>query len=345
MADLKKYKIQYLSCHSILEYQELKLLTELGMDVFSNGAYADPKGHKDLPRPGVPEAKYFPEYEKIAREFPKTDLPSSLIDPFDIIIVAHTPEWINENWSKMKKKIVIWRTIGQSLSRVENLIRKMRYEGIKIVRMSEMEKHIPDYIGEDAIIPFYQDENDLKDWNGYTKRVINFTQSLKGRRFFCHFDDIMKLVEGFPALIYGTGNDDLGALNGGNLPYDLMKGAMRDNRVFVYGGTWPSPYTLAFQEAMMTGIPIVSIGQKLAEELQGVAPSDRIRFFEIPSIIVNGENGFYSDNFQELRGYIHQLLQDHELAKKISYNARQTAILTFGKEKVKKMWIEFFKKL
>lgn len=340
--NLKEIKLLYLSCHSILEYTELQLFAEMGIDVFSCGAYIDPAGHPSLPRPGIVGMKPHPEFEKIAYENPKTNLPKEFLDNFNVIMVMHTPEWITENWDKMKDKKVIWRSIGQSTVNVENMIRRMKYEGMKIVRYSPMEDNIPANVGSDALIRFYEDENDLKDWNGNTKRVINLTQSLKARLHNCHYNEIMQVLAGFPALVYGTGNDDLGPLNGGSLPYELIKGALRDNRVFLYGGTWPAPYTLAFIEALMTGIPVVSIGSKLASEIATVPPQERFDFFEIPQIIQNGKNGFVSDDINELRDDITKLLENQDLARKIGEEGRKTAIRLFGKEKIKEEWIRFF---
>lgn len=337
--------ILYLSCHAILEYSEVKLFTELGHTVFSDGVYRDPKGHKSLPRPGIEGMKYFPEFEQLSNSHPKTNLAQEIIDWADIIMVMHTPEWITENWERIKHKKVIWRSIGQSTKHVENMIRRMRYEGMKIVRYSGMEQNIPDYLGTDAIIPFYQDPDEWHGWNGDIKRVINFTQSLLGRRYFCHYDQIMSVINGFPALIYGTGNDNLGGLNGGELPYDLMKGALRDNRVFIYGGTWPAAYTLAFQEALMTGIPIVALGTQLAEEIENADRGAVGHYYELENIIENGINGFISNDIGQLRGYIHELLESYDLASAIGKNGRETAIKLYGKEKVAEQWKEFLNSL
>lgn len=334
-------KILYLSCHATLEFDEVSLLTELGHDVFSNGAYTDPTGNKLLPRPSIPHGKYFPELEKIAREYPKTNLPQELIDWADTIIIMHQPEWVTENWDKMKHKNVIWRSIGQSTKHVENMIRRARYEGLKIVRYSPVEERIPDYVGSDAMIRFYKDPDEFKDWNGKEKRVINITQSLLGRSTFCHYNDIMSIIEGFPSLIYGPGNDDLGPLNGGDLTFDLMKGALRDNRAFIYGGTWPAPYTLSFIEAWMTGIPIVAIGRYLAEEINGVNPQDRISFYEITNFIEDGVNGFIADDYGRARALIHELLEDQALAKRIGDAGRQKATEIFGRDKIKKEWEDY----
>lgn len=337
-------KIHYLSCHSVLEYDETKLLTELGHDVFSNGAYLNPHEKTNLlPRPDIPEAKYFPEFEALARQYPKTNLPKELIDPFDLLIIMHTPEFITENWDKIKHKNVIWRSIGQSNRHVENMIRSMRYEGLKIIRYSPMEEHIPGYLGADAFIRFYKDPEEFKDWNGQSKRVINMTQSLKGRSIFCHYDHIMQAIASFPAMIYGGGNDDLGPLNGGDLPYELMKGVLRDNRVFFYSGTWPAPYTLAFIEAFMTGIPIIAIGKGLAEDIPQIPEVDRFPFYEVTNFIEHGVNGFIANTVEEARAFIHILLEDEPQAKNIGAKGRERAIQLFGKETIKKQWEEFLK--
>lgn len=339
-------KILYLGVHEILERDELLLLTELGHDCFSyQGAYMYPEGHQTLKRPGIPEMTYHEDLAQESLQYAKTKIPQSFFDKFDLIIVMHDPNVVVENWERMKHKPVIWRSIGQSTPACENMLRKMRYEGMKIIRMSGMEKNIIGYMGDDGIIRFYKDPEEWGEWNGNVKRVINFTQSLLGRRVFCHYDAIHRIIEGFPSLIYGSGNTDLGPFDGGELPYDLMKGALRDNRVFVYGGTWPSPYTLAVQEAMMTGIPVVAIGKHLAEDLPEIAMNDRIDYYEMPLIIENGKNGYISDDINELRESIHMLLEDQELAKLIGEQGRKTAMRLWNKENIKQAWDGFLKAL
>lgn len=339
-------KILYLGVHEILERDELQLLTELGHDCFSyQGAYAVPEGHVGLKRPGIVGMEYHPDLVEESLLYAKTKIPQSFFDKFDLIIVMHDPNIIVENWDRMKHKPVIWRSIGQSTPYVENMIRRMHYEGMKIVRMSPKEEKITGYIGSDIVIKFYKDPDEWDNWNGETRRAINFTQSLLGRRVFCHYDSIHRILEGFPALVYGSGNTDLGGLDGGELPYELMRGALRDNRVFVYGGTWPSPYTLALQEAMMTGIPVVALGKHLAEDLQEIAVQDRIDYYEIPDIIDNDKNGFVSDDINELRDSVHKLLEDQDLAKRIGMNGRKTAIKLWNKSNISQAWDGFLKSI
>lgn len=335
-------KILYISVHSILEYDELSLLTKLGHDCFSLGAYGDPKGHRGLPRPGIEGMKYHKDLDEQSRLFPRTEIPQDFIDQFDVILCMHQPDILVQNWPRMRHKKVIWRSIGQSTPSVEATLKPLRDDGLKIIRYSPKEACIPGYIGSDAMIRFYKDHNELKDWNGSDKSVINFTQSLKGRRHFCHYDHIIETMSGFQSKVYGTGNDDLGALNGGELPWEQMKGKLRDSRVFVYGGTWPASYTLSFQEAWMTGTPIVSIGKRLAN---GVPNTEQFDFFEVPEMIQHGESGFYADDIGEMKSYVRQLLDNDDLAKKISEKSRERAISLFGIDTIKPLWEEFLKNL
>lgn len=162
-------KIHYISCHSVLEFDEVSLFTEMGHEVFSNGAYLDPKGHISLPRPGIEGAKYYPEYVDIARRIPKTELPPELIEPFDVIFIMdgfYNPQLLELNWEKMKHKKVVLRTIGQSLPDKERVFKKYKDLGMKIVRYSPAETTIKNYAGVNALIRFYKDPQEFRNWNG-----------------------------------------------------------------------------------------------------------------------------------------------------------------------------------
>lgn len=331
-------KIHYISCHSVLEYDEVKLLTELGHDVFSNGAYLDPKGHITLPRPGIEGAKFYPEYAKLAAENPKTKLPNELIDPFDVIIVMHQPDIIINNWDSIKHKKVIWRTIGQSHVDVELRLAPMRDDGLKIIRYSNNEVSIQNYIGSDALIRFYKDENELYGWTGDTGDVISFAQSLKGRRDHCHYDEIISVISRFNGAVYGPGNDDLGSYNGGAIPYELQIKKMQDAGVMIYGGTAPASYTLSFMEALMVGLPIVAINNSMANIIYDFP------FYEVESIL-SEIDGAVCSSLVEMVNKTQELLSDKNYAKSLSLRQRELAIDLFGKEKIKKQWENFLNEL
>lgn len=333
-------KILILSCHSVLENDEYQMLIDLGHSVFSHGAYIEPQGHYLLPRPAIKGGVEYPELAKLARMFPKTDLPVEMINWADIILVMHTPEWISGNWRKFRelKKRVIWRSIGQSTPRIEQIIRFYKQEGLEIIRYSPKEENIKNYAGQHALIRFYKDPEEFMGWNGHNRDVINMTQSLKGRRVFCHYDEITNIISNSHGKVYGSGNDDLGELNGGELPFDLLKKKLQDSRAFIYGGTYPASYTLSFIEAWMTGIPVVALGQDKAENISGV---EGIKFYEVHELIDNEVNGFVSDDLEYLKDKVKLLVQDHNLAKQIGDAGREKAIKIFGKQIIYNQWKEY----
>ena len=144
-------KILLIGCHSIWEYDMMKLFHEMGYKVFSHGAYRNPAGHPNLPRPGISGMEYFPEYMRLTDEHPsKNDIPEELIKDFDIIMVSggyHDITVISDNWKKFNKKITVWVSIGQSNSPTELALSQFRSHGMKIVRYSPKEKQIPNYMG------------------------------------------------------------------------------------------------------------------------------------------------------------------------------------------------------
>lgn len=331
-------KIHYLSCHSILEYDEVQLLTELGHEVFSNGAYLDPRGHITLPRPEIKGAKFYEEYVQFALNHPKTSLPAELIEPFDCIIVMHSPDVIIHNWERMKHKKVIWRTIGQSTDSVESSLRQMREEGLKIIRYSPKEKNIPGYIGEDVLIRFYKDEDEMSGWVGNNKTPVNFSQSLKGRRTHCHYEEIIEVINKYNGLVYGPGNDDLGDRNGGSVPYKTQIEKMQQARVMVYGGTAPASYTLSFIEALMMGLPIVAINKNMANIIYD------FDFYEVEDILLTID-GIVCDSIDQMVLKTKELIDNDNYAIEVSKRQRELAVDLFGKNKIKKQWEDFLNDL
>lgn len=331
-------KILYLSVHSILEYDECQLLTDLGHEVFSHGAYLDPAGHALLPRPGVVGMKAHPELVEITRAHPaKTELPKELIDWCDIIIVMHDPNILTSNWGCIRHKPVIWRTIGQSTAKVEAMMRPLVDQGMKVIRYSPKERGFPNFAGEDVLLRFCKDEDVFSGWNGGTVDVVTFAQSLKGRREFCHYDTLMEVIKLFDgAKVYGSGNDDLGAYNGGEVPFELQLEIMRRSRVMLYGGTWPASYTLSFVEALMMGLPVVSISKQLAH----IGKFEALDFFECDEILAE-IGGAVCDSAAGMAIAAQQFRKNDDVADEYSAKQRELACSMFGKKVIAPQWAEF----
>jgi hypothetical protein len=337
-------KILYLSCHSVLEYDEVKLLHELGHEVFSPGAYIEPHKSGDSMRPEIPNLTYnsdiLAEFHAIHDKFPGEDnkdhLYKEFIDHFDCVIVMHVPKWITNNWHAMKHKRVIWRTIGQSVPTTEVELEPYRKQGLQIVRYSPKERTLDRFIGEDALIRFYKDPNDYGPWNGEQKKVITFGQSMEQRNAACNYDLFQNVTAPFDRHLFGPGNEGKNWTTG-KVSYERLKEEMCNNRAYFYTGTHPASYTLNFIEAWMTGIPIVGIGPSYgnASYFPGVY------LYEVNELIDNKINGFISDDPQQLRYYISELLNNHSLAQQISNAGRKKAIEIFGKETIKSQWENF----
>lgn len=349
-------KILYLSCHEILEYDELKLFNELGYECYSLGAYTQPGGEEHRKRPAL-DLPYNPHFIELSLQYDRRRLHPEMLEGIDVVIVMHEPSFIGAhpgahdwhpdledgNWPLFREFIkkggrVIWRSIGQSIPRVEERLRPWREEGLEIVRYSPAEQTIAGNVGTDAVIRFYKDPDEFKGWNGKQRQIVNFTQSLKDRGRFTGYDLMMEVFKDLPAKVYGPGNDDLGLLAGGLVSYDKQKEILQDARVFFYHGTYPASYTLSFIEAMMTGTPIVAVGPHHGNSLEMFPNQDT---YEIPQILANGVTGFTSDDVAQLRAYCERLLSDQGQAAAISAFGRAKAIELFGKGKIKSEWKAF----
>lgn len=333
-------KLLYLSCHSIAEYDEVRLFKELGIDVFSHGAYTDPNVADDPKRPpigGVRDDRLI----ALAKENQKENMSREFLNEFDVILSHWMPQWIAANWERMSDKIVILRTNGQSSPDDEHLIELYRKAGLKIVRYSPMERKIPGYVGEDAMIRFYKDPNEWMGWNGNIAQVMTIGQSMIKRAEACNWNVFNQATAGYPRKLYGPENEEASDIWAGLVSYNELRQALRDSRCYFYTGTKPASYTLNFMEAWMTGIPIVSIGP----EFGNPEFIESQKTFEIHKLIKNGVDGFVADNIGKLNSYVGQLLNDEKLARKIGKKGRQKAKEIFGKQTIKKQWSDFFGKL
>lgn len=326
-------KLLYFSCHAILEYDELKLFEELGIDYFSLGSYVVPTSPVDSIRPPL---KSFPSNWVKGNAPPRDNIPQEFINQFDTIMIMHMPEWIEENWDKFRGKRVIWRTIGQSTPNIEARMQQYRAKGLEIVRYSPREANLEPTAGCDRIIRFYKDEREFGHWTGASNEVITFAQDMKHRGEFCNYEAFTEIVKGFNAHVYGPKNEGSEILNGGFMQYHELQQKMRDARAYIYTGTQPASYVLNLIEAMMTGIPVVALGPEHGNSLN---PEKNL--YEIPDIIQSGVNGFISDDIPQLRRWVQMLIDDVKLARRIGDMGRQRAIELFGKEVIKQRWKEY----
>lgn len=259
--------------HSIEEYDQVRLFHELGISVASLGGYIDPAHPHDDKRPALAQVPMVAVVKQAVDGLGQPDnlraaqerIPEAVLDWADVIVFHHYLDRLYgqfdriERWLREKShRRVIWRTVGQSVDGNEFTAQQYRNRGMEIVRYSPKERNIPNYAGEDALIRFYKDPDEWNGWTGETEAVGNVTQDLQRRDPYTNWGFWRAATEGLPTLPAGPGSENIGGL--GSLAYDQMRDYLRRTRVYLYTGTQPASYTLGLIEAMMTGVPIVSIG-------------------------------------------------------------------------------------
>lgn len=334
-------KILYMSCHEILEYDELKMFSELGHEVYSLGAYTHPGGDENRKRPGLPSLPYNPHFIELATRYGK-ELHPEMLEGMDMVMVMHVPDFLLNNQAVLfdfmnRGGRVVWRSIGQSIPHVERQLLQFRLNGMEVVRYSPMEDTIAENIGKDMMIRFGKDPDEYLGWNGRNPKAVNFTQSLRQRGEFCGYETIRQVGAKIPLTVYGPGNDNLGKMGGGLVSYEEQRQILRDNRLYLYTGTYPASYTLGFIEAWMTGIPILAVGPKLGNG--PMFPGQQT--YEVAQLI-GDFFGAASDNVDALIAIAKHLLSDHGAAKEYSDLSSQKARRMFSTTVIKPLWESFF---
>ena len=329
--------------HSIEEYDQLRLLLGIGHDVFSIGGYINPGAPHDDKRPALPDAPYHPDLQAAVDSLGTPDnlgaaqhrIPDAVLDWADTIIYHHYLDRLYGQWPRIRdwlngdsNRRVIWRTVGQSVEGNERTAHPFRADGLEIVRYSPKERNIPGYAGEDALIRFYKDPAEYGGWTGTVPAVIQVTQHLRQRDPYTNWGFWEQATAGLKRMPLGPGSEIIGGL--GALHYDDMKEWLRKARVYLYTGTQPASYTLGLIEAMMTGIPVVSIG-----------PS-HMRIFPYGHLLFEGHEivGQGYDDPANAQVVLNALLLKGA-GQSASAKGRQRAIDLFGIDTIREQWREY----
>jgi hypothetical protein len=341
-------KILYVSCHSILEYDELRIFDSLGIEVFSLGTYLNPNEDwhaKTRPKLKLNNWKY-ENYESYVKYFDHTKIPDCRLniskefaDCFDIIYFHSWIDAVKINWENIKHKIIVLRSVGQISSQEENLLNPyIKHGNVKIVRYSPLEK-VNNYNAEDVVIRYSKRNEEWGNWRGDIKSPATVAQTFKTRNIATCYPFFLETSKILPCSLYGINNDGVE----GHVKIDdcleTLYDVYRKHAVYYSFGTKPAPYTLNFIEAWMTGIPIIAVGPKNGNYSYGDQQ------YEVPFLIEHGVSGFVSDDPAEFASIAKMLINDDKLSKTISENGRANAIKFFDDSNNKPLWKEFFKLL
>jgi hypothetical protein len=338
--------ILLLASHAVAEYDDVRMFTDLGYDIFAPGGYEVPSRSGEGIRPALPDAPHHPEL--VARlnevraergapgpaiDWGKAALHDDIIDWADVIICHHFPDrWIAGQWERIRHKRVVWRTCGQSDPRLEEYMRSFAEQGMQIVRYSPRERIAFErrwtFAGEDALIRFGKYPADYGPYIGDWETIGNVTQDIVARGDSVGLGVWLRITDGLPTKPAGKGSEAL--RNGmGALSYPDMLAYLRHIRTYFYTGTKPAPYTLGLIEAMLSGVPVVAYGlvaEGLDDEWVGLLS-------EAPAIVNPGLGA----HRETLKVY----LASQEYAATQGQVGREKAIRMFGIERIGTQWREF----
>lgn len=333
-------KILYVSVHEILEFDECRMLTEMGHEVYSlHGAYSEPTTPCSK-RPAIPDMHFSKRLraDELAIQCSREHMLPQLLDLFDLVWFMHAPQFVISNWENLRGRNVVWRSIGQSVPGVEHSLAQARAEGLKIVRYSPAESRIPGFVGSDAMIRFGKEVDEYSGWTGGGGNVVNFTQSLKERGTHCAFNVLDQVAKRLPNFrVYGPGNDEL-PYSGGCLSSEDLIHTMRTCEAYIATGTHPASYTLNVMEAMLTGAPMIVAGDSIGQPYVSGYPQST---YEMAELITHCEDGIIANTPNEFINAANLISNNREVAEALSERGRAKAIELFGMETIKAQWAEF----
>lgn len=153
--------------------------------------------------------------------------------------------------------------------------------------------------------------------------VFTVQNDFVNRDYCLNFSGWQRIINGFNAKVLG----DTPGLS--EVASSLEHLREEYNKCAVYiNTTTESQMPTAILEAMACGKPVVSTST-----------------CSIPSFIKHGENGFLTNDEEEFRGYIQQLLDDKDLRDKIGQSARETVLDIFSEQKYVDSWNNIFRKV
>jgi hypothetical protein len=348
-------KILYISSwHSVLEYDDLSMLSELGASWFSTGHYCSEKIHSALTlRPQISKGKlttlldqfYF--HNNHLRDISKYNTLESLslqsikltpefINNFDLVFISNNFKNILHNLKTIKIPIV-WRSYGNQNLQDELLARELK-TNLKFytARMFRFEEPL----GMDYYLPNHVDKDQYLTWLGENKICLTFQNHL-GRRAYHRFSNgslfypeylmYLTLTSKIPHELYGLENEV--PTSKGPISWEEQRKKLQTSRVYLSLPARPAPYTYNAMEAMMAGCPIVTFGSVSDIEVPIYGKT-----YKLHNIIKHNINGCLCNTMKEFHRSISNLMENMDLAKEISCKSRETAIELFDKEISKVYW-------
>lgn len=326
--------ILYLSCHEQLEFDEMRLLTDLGHRVFSIGAFlaTDSAGYLRRPLPAFFDPEDEAEYGRIGFVEP-------FLARFDVAIVMHEVKWLEDLLQRRVRLPVIYRSIGQSSRHIDGLLARYR-DRMCVLRYSEGERDLDGTLAADAVVYFAKYLADFAEpWIG-GDRIVTFHNAYATRDSYPPLSAYEELRARLPCDLYGAGNESIAGAKGAVSP-DGQAEVYRRAALYLYVYTTPPSYTLSFIEALGSGVPIVA--PRWTYVMRHLGPEDAAAMlftperYEIERLLDHDPRQLYAST-EEAEEKMRWLLAHPEACREISARQRETFARLFDAAKIGPRW-------
>lgn len=152
--------------------------------------------------------------------------------------------------------------------------------------------------------------------------ILSVVNDFKNRDYCCNYSGWERITNKLPTKLVG---DSPGLSKAAVSVEELVK-EYQSAQVFLNTSTI-SPVPTSLLEAMACGCPVVSTATCM-----------------IPEIIVNGLNGFISNDEEELSEYLKMLLDSESLRERLGAEARKTIVDKFSENEFITKWNTVFKR-
>jgi glycosyltransferase involved in cell wall biosynthesis len=251
---------------------------------------------------------------------------------FDLVIVVHDIFFIARNWEALSQRPVIWRTIGQAIESLDELVKPYREQGLLIVRWSPAERRLPLYAGHDAFIRGYKFPEQYAEWTGgQPGYIITFCSALV-ERYPNEYSFFEASVEGLECVVGGSNSKELCPQAVGIVNEEVQRKLLREASAYFYCHGAEVPYTLNFIEAWMMGIPIVAISKSVVSKHKNTA------YYEVDELIEHGVDGYIVDSVDEAKSCLSHLIESAETARRVGAAGRRKAVQLFGFAEAAARW-------
>lgn len=305
------HRLLVFNCHEAWVHQLRALDREIDIIVGLPGRLAD--GWDTAMRPVPPNARCVRLNEVLAANH-----------QYDCIIAHNLTDLLDVKSLEGPRLLVIHCTLGSMILEQRTVTppdelrhavsQYVRLIGAHVMPVSRLKGRSWGLDKEEDVVPFSADPADYLPYMSDLSCGLRVANQIRAKTRTLRWDFHEKAFAGLPVSIVGRNDGMPGVVPARD--WDDLKSTLSRHRFFIHTAdpALEDGYNMAMLEAMAAGLPV--LGNR-----------------HPTSPIVNGVNGFTSDDPMELRAFARKLIGDRELAMQLGREARKTVTRLFSPAK------------